>query len=91
MIPGNARSSEVKRVADIKTIAPRSGAGFTLDKGQILTVIDPEGRQVSDLLAYNRADVRESFNSYSGYAAAQRSGCRAAASTGRRGTSRSTC
>ena len=41
-------------VADIKTIPPRSGAGFTLDKGQTLTVIDPEGRQVSDLLAFNR-------------------------------------
>jgi uncharacterized protein YcgI (DUF1989 family) len=50
-------------VADIKTIPPRSGAGFTLDKGQTLTVIDPEGRQVSDLLAYNRADVREAISS----------------------------
>jgi uncharacterized protein YcgI (DUF1989 family) len=50
-------------VADIKTIPPRSGAGFTLDKGQMLTVIDPEGRQVSDLLAYNRADVREAISS----------------------------
>ena len=50
-------------MADIKTIPPRSGAGFTLDKGQALTVIDPEGRQVSDLLAYNRADVREAISS----------------------------
>ena len=43
----------------VDTIAPRSGAGFTLDRGQTLTVIDPEGRQVADLLAYNRADIRE--------------------------------
>ena len=50
-------------MADIKTIPPRSGAGFTLDKGQALTVIDPEGRQVSDLVAYNRADVREAISS----------------------------
>ena len=50
-------------MADIKTIPPRSGAGFTLDKGQMLTVIDPEGCQVSDLLAYNRADVREAISS----------------------------
>ncbi len=50
-------------MADIKTIPPRSGAGFTLDKGQMLTVIDPEGRQVSDLLAYNRSDVREAISS----------------------------
>jgi uncharacterized protein YcgI (DUF1989 family) len=53
----------VTRVAEIKTIPPRSGTGFTLDKGQTLTVIDPEGRQVSDLLAYNRADVREAISS----------------------------
>jgi uncharacterized protein YcgI (DUF1989 family) len=53
----------VKRVAEINTIPPRSGVGFTLDKGQTLTVIDPEGRQVSDLLAYNRADVREAISS----------------------------
>ena len=50
-------------MADIKTIPPRSGAGFTLDKGQTLTVIDPEGRQVSDLLAYNRGDIREAISS----------------------------
>ena len=50
-------------MADIKTIPQRSGAGFTLDKGQTLTVIDPEGRQVSDLLAYNRADIREAISS----------------------------
>lgn len=40
-------------------IAPRSGVAFELLKGQRLTVIDPEGTQVADLLAYNRADVRE--------------------------------
>ncbi|MEO7634586.1 MAG: urea carboxylase-associated family protein [Sphingomicrobium sp.] len=40
-------------------IAPRSGVAFTLDRGQRLTVIDPRGEQVADLLAYNRADVRE--------------------------------
>jgi uncharacterized protein YcgI (DUF1989 family) len=40
-------------------ISPRSGAAFTLDAGARLTVIDPEGSQVSDLVAYSRADVRE--------------------------------
>ena len=44
-------------------IAPRSGTAFTLDKGQRLTVIDPEGEQVADLLAYNRADVGEAISS----------------------------
>ena len=40
-------------------IEPRSGVAFELDAGDALVVIDPEGGQVSDLLAYSRADVRE--------------------------------
>lgn len=34
-----------------------------LDRGQTLTVIDPEGRQVSDLLAFARDDLREVISS----------------------------
>ncbi|MCW2393593.1 MULTISPECIES: urea carboxylase-associated family protein [unclassified Sphingobium] len=40
-------------------IPPRSGVAFELRAGQYLTVIDPEGCQVADLLAYNRADIGE--------------------------------
>lgn len=40
-------------------IGLRSGTAFTLDRGERLTVIDPRGEQVADLLAFNRADVRE--------------------------------
>ena len=40
-------------------IAPRSGVAFLIEKGQRLTVIDPRGEQVADLLAYNRDDVGE--------------------------------
>ena len=40
-------------------IPPRSGTAFELAKGASLTVIDPEGSQVSALLAYNAQDVRE--------------------------------
>lgn len=47
----------------VQEIAPRSGAGFTLSAGQTLTVIDPRGVQVADLLAYNAADVREVLSS----------------------------
>ena len=43
-------------------IAPRSGVAFTLDAGQRLSVIDPQGGQVADLLAYNRADVGEALS-----------------------------
>jgi uncharacterized protein YcgI (DUF1989 family) len=44
-------------------IAPRSGVAFTIDKGQRLTVIDPRGEQVADLLAFSRADVGEVISS----------------------------
>lgn len=44
-------------------IAPRSGTGFTLEQGQYLHVIDPEGEQVSDLIAYNRHDIEEYLSS----------------------------
>ena len=44
-------------------IPPRSGAAFRLQMGEILTVIDPEGEQVGDLLAFNSHDVREAISS----------------------------
>jgi uncharacterized protein YcgI (DUF1989 family) len=44
-------------------IPPRSGTAFTLQKGQRLTVIDPEGEQVSDLVAFNHKDIREVISS----------------------------
>lgn len=40
-------------------IAPRSGVAFELRRGQRLRVIDPEGEQVADLLAYSREDIGE--------------------------------
>ena len=45
------------------TIAPRSGTAFTLNKGQRLTVIDPQGEQVADLVAFDLADKREVISS----------------------------
>lgn len=44
-------------------IPARSGVAFTLDRGQRLTVIDPCGEQVSDLLAFARADSDEVISS----------------------------
>lgn len=44
-------------------IAPRSGTAFELKAGQRLRVIDPQGEQVADLLAFNRADTREVLSS----------------------------
>ena len=44
-------------------IAPRSGVAFTMKAGQRLTVIDPMGEQVADLLAFSRSDVGEVISS----------------------------
>ncbi|MEQ8403517.1 MAG: urea carboxylase-associated family protein [Oceanicaulis sp.] len=44
-------------------IPARSGTAFELKRGQTLTVIDPEGEQVADLVAYNAADPREHISS----------------------------
>ena len=52
-VPGQARMS------DPTIIPPRSGVAFRLGRGQTLEVIDVDGTQVSDLLAFNADDVRE--------------------------------
>lgn len=45
-----------------EVIPPRSGAAFILKAGQVLKVIDPEGEQVSDLVAFAAEDVREALS-----------------------------
>jgi len=40
-------------------IPPRSGAAFVVKEGEAFTVIDPQGSQVSDMIAFARDDVRE--------------------------------
>lgn len=47
----------------IEVIAPRSGVAFELKRGDLLKVIDPEGQQVADLVAFSRDDTRESISS----------------------------
>lgn len=47
----------------VHEIAPRTGTAFKLRQGQKLKVIDPQGEQVSDLLAFNGTDVREVISS----------------------------
>lgn len=43
----------------IKTIPPRNGASFRVEKGAYLKVICPEGEQVSDMVAFNANDHSE--------------------------------
>lgn len=47
----------------IHTIPPQLGASLELKKGHILTVIDPCGEQVSDMVLFNRHDLREKISS----------------------------
>jgi uncharacterized protein len=44
-------------------IPPRSGVAFTVNKGDLMTVIDPYGQQVADLVAYSQTDHREVISS----------------------------
>lgn len=43
-------------------IPPQSGRAFYLKKGQKLSVVDPEGQQVSDLFCFNADDLSESLS-----------------------------
>lgn len=48
---------------EIVEIPERSGAAFRLASGETLTVIDPRGMQVADLLAFNAGDRDEVVSS----------------------------
>ena len=52
----------MSQAKDTVEIPPQSGTAFVLKKGQRLTVIDPQGVQVSDLLAFNEHDTRETIS-----------------------------
>jgi len=47
----------------IHKIEKQTGVAFELKKGQTLKVIDPMGRQVSDMVLFNAEDTREKISS----------------------------
>lgn len=47
----------------IHKIEKQSGVAFKLQKGQKLKVIDPLGKQVSDMVIFNADDIREKISS----------------------------
>lgn len=47
----------------INIIKKQSGKAFELKKGDILTVIDPNGQQVSDMVLFNKEDTKEKISS----------------------------
>jgi hypothetical protein len=44
-------------------LGPQTGVGFTLRAGETLTVVDPDGGQVSDLFCFNATDTDEWLSS----------------------------
>ncbi|HEY0315983.1 MAG TPA: urea carboxylase-associated family protein [Sphingomonas sp.] len=50
-------------MSEATRIPPRSGTAFELPAGATLTVIDPEGSQVADLLAFSARDHDEVISS----------------------------
>ena len=44
-------------------LAPQTGAGLVVRRGQLLKIIDPTGEQVSDLISFARDDPREWLSS----------------------------
>jgi uncharacterized protein len=52
-----------RAAAMIHVIPPRSGVAFELRRGEQLKVIDPEGEQVADLVAFSRQDPGEVISS----------------------------
>ncbi len=44
-------------------LEPQTGMGLMLERGQILRVIDPEGEQVSDVVAFASEDLSERLSS----------------------------
>lgn len=49
------------RVIFETTLPPRGRIAREIERGQILRVVDLEGRQVGDLVAFNRANLAEKF------------------------------
>lgn len=44
-------------------LEPQTGIGFTVKKGQLLKIIDPQGEQVSDLTAFSKENISEWLSS----------------------------
>ena len=55
--PGDDAPTVERGTARVKRIAPQCGVAFTLRKGQVLRVIDPEGEQVADLFAFEEGNL----------------------------------
>ena len=51
------------KVRERRRLAPQTGAGFRLRRGELLRIIDPQGEQVSDLFCVSRDEHAELLSS----------------------------
>jgi len=58
-----ALSRRYKKIMNHTTLAPQTGTAFELRAGQSLRVIDLQGEQVADLIAFNAGDKAEWLSS----------------------------
>ncbi len=50
------------QAAPLTELPARSGTAFVLECGDVLTIVDPEGEQVADLVAFAATDPREALS-----------------------------
>ena len=55
--PGDDTPTVLRDAPRVERIAPQCGVAFTLRKGQVLRVIDPQGEQVADLFAFEEGNL----------------------------------
>lgn len=55
--------SKAIEMNEYNLIPPQTGTAFTLKKGEFLTVVDPLGSQVSDMVLFNLEDKKEKLSS----------------------------
>ena len=56
-------STALEPLRNVCRIAPQSGQGFRMQRGEVLRVIDPQGEQVSDLFAFAADNANCSLSS----------------------------
>lgn len=53
----------IESPSTLQRLPPQSGTGFVMPRGTVLTIIDPEGEQVADLIAFAADDRTEVLSS----------------------------
>jgi uncharacterized protein len=60
-----SRATAILRPGEPITLAPAANISFEIEAGNRLKLTRPEGEQVSDLISFNRDDVREMLSMHS--------------------------